>query len=258
MLRMACLHQEKLCLDCLWSRELPTRSPGKKISPRVERRYLARRLQILRAAGKMFRMQSFADMKMRDIAAAADLSPANLYNYFKGKHDLLFFCQDNSLDRMLSALRTVRSAKAGAAEKLRLVIESHLRCVLDEVEGSAAHRLTSNLPAHLQRPLIAKRDRYEEGVRQLIAAGIQSGEFIACDAALATRAILGALNWSVRWFSPEGALTASQVAEEFSHFLIRGLMTKPSALQRRESVRIASNKMDRRIPLAIRKQASAN
>ena len=93
---------------------------------------------------------------MRDIAAAADLSPANLYNYFKGKHELLFFCQDNSLDRMLAALRSARSAKVSAAEKLRMVIESHLRCVLDEVEGSAAHLLTSQLPSRFQRPLVAE------------------------------------------------------------------------------------------------------
>jgi len=237
---------------------LPTGKTLKKVSARSQRRYLARRLQILRAAGKMFRMQSFADMKMRDIAAAADLSPANLYNYFKGKHELLFFCQDNSLDRMLAALRSARSAKASAAEKMRLVIESHLRCVLDEVEGSAAHLLTAHLPARLQRPLIAKRDRYEDGVRQLILAGVQSGEFMACDAALATRAILGALNWSVRWFSPEGLLTASQIAEEFSYFLIRGLMAKPSALRRHAHIRSVPREMGRRIPRTIKKQMSVN
>jgi AcrR family transcriptional regulator len=241
-----------------WSRDLPNSRTIKKLSPRSERRYLARRLQILRAAGKMLRMQSFSDMKMRDIAAAADLSPANLYNYFKGKHELLFFCQDNSLDRMLTALRTARSAKASAAEKLRLVIESHLRCVLDDVEGSAAHLLTSNLPAHLQRPLIAKRDRYEEGVRQLIATGIQSGEFIKCDAALATRAILGALNWSVRWFSPEGPLSALQIAEEFSYFLIRGLMTKPPGFRRQTSARKVSREVGRIFPRAIGTQTSAD
>jgi AcrR family transcriptional regulator len=241
-----------------WSRELPNSRTIKKLSARSERRYVARRLQILRAAGKMLRMQSFSDMKMRDIAAAADLSPANLYNYFKGKHELLFFCQDNSLDRMLAALRTARSAEASAAEKLRLVIESHLRCVLDDVEGSAAHLLTSNLPARLQRPLIAKRDRYEDGVRQLIVTGIQSGEFMPCDAALATRAILGALNWSVRWFSPEGALTASQIAEEFSYFLIRGLMSKPSAFRRHAPKRSGSHEVGKPIPRAIRTEASVD
>jgi AcrR family transcriptional regulator len=239
------------------SRGLPHKTPSKKPSPRAERRYLARRLQILRAAGKMFGVQSFADMKMRDIAEAADLSPANLYNYFKGKNELLFFCQDNSLDRMLAALRTARSAKAGAAEKLRLVIESHLRCVLDEVEGSAAHLLTTQLPSNLQRPLTAKRDRYEEGVRQLILAGIQSGEFIECDAALATRAILGALNWSVRWFSHEGPLSASQIAEEYSGFLVRGLMTKPSSVRRHISAHTTPSKMAGTIQRQFRKQASA-
>lgn len=194
---------------------------------------------------------------MRDIAAAADLSPANLYNYFKGKQELLFFCQDNSLDRMLAALRTARSAKASSAEKLRLVIDSHLRCVLDEVEGSAAHLLTSQLPPRLQRQLVAKRDRYEEGVRQLILDGTRAGEFIACDAALATRAILGALNWSVRWFSHEGRLTASQIAEEFSSFLIRGLMAKPSSVRRHKSARSVSTDVSAIIPRAFRKEASA-
>lgn len=238
--------------------ELPNIRTVKKLSPRSERRYLARRLQILRAAGKMLRMQSLSDMRMRDIAEAADLSPANLYNYFTGKHELLFFCQDNSLDRMLAALRTARSARASAAEKLRLVIESHLRCVLDEVEGSAAHLLTSQLPVHLQRPLLAKRDRYEAGVRQLIVTGIQSGEFMACDAALATRAILGALNWSVRWFSPEGVLTAAQIAEEFSYYLIRGLMAKPSAFRRHAPKRKVSREVGKLIPRAIGTQASAD
>lgn len=229
----------------------------KSVIPRVERRYLARRLEILRAAGKMFRVQQFSDAKMRDIAAAADLSPANLYNYFKGKDELLFFCQDNSLDRMLLALGSARSAKVSAPERLRMVIESHLRCVLDEVEGSAAHLLTTQLPAHLQRPLVAKRDRYEQGVRQLIVAGAQSGEFIACDAALAARAILGALNWSVRWFNPEGPLTTGQIAEEFSYFLIRGLMVKPSALRRRSKVRGMLRATGSSIPRTAGKRASA-
>jgi AcrR family transcriptional regulator len=236
---------------------LPHSRAPKKPTARAERRYLARRLQILRATGKMFGMQSFSDMKMRDIAEAADLSPANLYNYFKGKNELLFFCQDNSLDRMLAALKNARSAKAGAAEKLRLVIESHLRCVLDEVEGSAAHLLTTQLPVSLQRPLISKRDRYEEGVRQLIVAGIQSGEFIECDAALATRAILGALNWSARWFSHEGPLSASQIAEEFSHFLTRGLMTKPTSVRRHKPARGMTSETTAIIPRKITKRAAA-
>jgi AcrR family transcriptional regulator len=194
---------------------------------RLRRRYLARRLEILRAAGRTFRTRGFAETGMRDIAAAADLSPANLYNYFRGKHEILFFCQDNALDRLLAALDKARRQRASVSHKLRLVIASHLRCVLDEVEGSAAHFLAAALPAPLQRRLLAKRDRYEAGIRQLISAGMRSGELIEGDPALATRAILGALNSSVLWFHPDGPMTAADIAEEFANYLIRGLLAKP-------------------------------
>jgi AcrR family transcriptional regulator len=212
--------------------ELPDTRSSSKDNGRLRRRYLARRLQILRAAGEEFRANGFAETGMRDIAEAASLSPGNLYNYFQGKHEILFFCQDNSLDRMLAALEKSHRLRAAAAERLRLVIVAHIRCVLDEVEGSAAHLLTSALPARLQRSLVAKRDRYEEGVRQLIVAGTRSGEFIPCDPALVARAVLGALNWSVRWFSPEGSMTATEIAEGFADYLIRGLLAKPNAARR--------------------------
>jgi TetR/AcrR family transcriptional regulator len=204
----------------------------------AKRRYLARRLEILRAAGKEFRIRGFTETGMREIAAAAALSPGNLYNYFQGKHEILFFCQDNSLDRLIASLKDAHRLRLSAAERLRLVIISHLRCVLDEVEGSAAHLLQTSLPQRLQRALVAKRDRYEEGVRRLIISGIRSGEFVSCDPALATRALLGSLNWSVRWFSPEGALTATQIAEGFADYLIRGLLAKPqTSLRNRPSTK---------------------
>ena len=190
---------------------------------RLQRRYQARRLEILRAAGREFRTRGFAETGMREIAAAADLSPANLYNYFRGKDEILFFCQDSALDRLIANLEKTRRAKTKATEKLQSLITFHLHCVLDEVEGSAAHLLTNSIPHHLQKRLLAKRDRYERGLRQMIAAGIRGAEFVATDPALATRAILGALNSTVLWFNPQGALTADSVAEKFANYLIRGL-----------------------------------
>jgi len=199
---------------------------------RVHRRYLARRLEILRAAGREFRTRGFAETGMRDIAEAAALSPANLYNYFRGKHEILFFCQDNSLDRLLAALEKARRLRTGAASRLRTVIVSHVRCLLDEVEGSAAHLLTSALPPREQHYLVTKRDRYEEGLRSLISAGVRSGEFVSADPALAARAILGALNWSVQWFRPDGPQTAAEIGEGLANYLVQGLLAKQDARMR--------------------------
>ena len=194
----------------------------------MRRRRHARRFEILRAAGREFRARGFFETGMRDIAAASDLSPANLYNYFRGKHEILFFCQDTALDRLLAALQKTRRLRVTSAQKLHAMVVSHLTCVLDEVEGSAAHFLTSALPRPLRQRIVEKRDRYEEGLRQLIAAGVRSGEFLPCDTALAARAILGALNWSVLWFRSEGALSAANISDSFANYLIRGLLAKPT------------------------------
>jgi AcrR family transcriptional regulator len=236
---------------------LPQSQSKNQRNGRVRRRYLARRLEILRAAGREFRARGFAETGMRDIAQAAALSPANLYNYFKGKHEILYFCQDNALDRMIGALETARRRKASAAARLRLVILSHLRCLLDEVEGSAAHLLTSALPPRQQRYLVAKRDRYEQGVRNIIASGIRSGEFAPRDVALAARAMLGALNWSVQWFRPEGPLTAAEIAEDLADYLIRGLQAKPDPFQRSSSGRETQHMIREFVSRDARKRASA-
>src|SRR6266436_90934 len=93
---------------------------------RLQRRYQARRLEILRAAGREFRTRGFAETGMREIAAAADLSPANLYNYFRGKNEILFFCQDSALDRLIANLEKTRRARTRATERLRSVLTFHL------------------------------------------------------------------------------------------------------------------------------------
>lgn len=173
---------------------------------------------------------------MRDIAEAAELSPANLYNYFQGKDEILFFCQDSSLDRMMAALEKARRAKTSAAARLRLIIVSHLRCLLDEVEGSAAHLLTTALSPRQQRYLVAKRDGYELGVRNLIASAMRAGEFVSGDAALVARAMLGALNWSVQWFRADGPMTAEEIAEKLADYLIRGLLAKPDSGETRRII----------------------
>lgn len=194
---------------------------------------------------------------MRDIAEAAELSPANLYNYFQGKHEILFFCQDSSLDRMIAALDQARRVKGRASARLRFVIISHLRCLLDEIEGSAAHLLTIALPPGPQRYLVAKRNRYERGVRKLIVSGMRTGEFVQGDAALMARAILGALNWSVQWFRPDGEMTAGEIAEKLADYLVRGLLAGAESFRQpapqRETRRVVreNTREDRRNRAAV-------
>jgi len=190
---------------------------------RTRRRADARRLAILRAAAGIFRARGFAAAGMRDIAVAADLSPGNLYTYFRGKNEILFFCQDRALDRLLAALARARTARGPLAERLHGLAVAHVLCLVDDVDGSAAHLEVDALPARLRAPIVAKRDRYERGVRALVAAGIRRGDLGPTDPTVATRAFLGALNWTAHWFRPEGPHSADRVARIVADYAVRGL-----------------------------------
>src|SRR5207244_4045617 len=96
-------------------------------------------------------------------------------------------------------------------------------CLVDEVEGSAAHLEVDALAPRLRPLIVAKRDRYERGVRALIAVGIRTGELRPTDPAIATRTFLGALNWTAYWFRPTGAHSAQHVAAIVADQAIAGL-----------------------------------
>jgi len=160
---------------------------------------------------------------MREIAKAADLSAANLYYYFGSKQELLYFCQDHSLDRMLAACRSQRGRRTGPADRLRRVIAEHLRCTLDELDGAAAHLEVDALGGRMRTRILKKRDRYEREVRAVIQEGVRQGTFVRVDAALVSRAILGALNWTARWYRPDGPVAPETVAKAYAEYLVRGL-----------------------------------
>ena len=187
------------------------------------RRSEIRRREILHAAATVFRERGYNGAGMREIADAADLSPGNLYYYFKGKQEILFFCQDRALDQMLAALEQAQNQEGGIAGRLHTLIQAHLHCMLGDLEGSIAHLMIGGLPPELRDRLIDKRDQYEQGIRELIEEGIERGEFAPLDSVLVTRAILGASNWTAQWFHPHGSLSVENIANTLAHYLVRGL-----------------------------------
>ena len=202
----------------------------KEPSERMRRKSEARRLDILRAAARVFRRSGVAAAGMREIAEEADLSPGNLYYYFAGKDELLFFCQDRTVERMLESAQAARASSAPAAEKLREVIRAHLHYTLDELESATAHLEIDMLPEDMRRTIVEKRDRYEQCMRALIVEGVARGEFLECDAALVVRAMLGALNWASRWYRPEGAQSVDAIADGLADYLVRGIAAAPNVV----------------------------
>ena len=106
------------------------------------------------------------------------------------------------------------------------VLTTHVLTMLDDVEGATAHLQVEALARPLRTRIIRKRDRYERAVRRLLSEGMASSAFVQGDAALLARAMLGALNWVVTWYRPDGAHTPRQIADEMARYLVRGVQKR--------------------------------
>jgi AcrR family transcriptional regulator len=182
-----------------------------------------RRAEILRLAADAFRDRGFHGAGMREIAAAAGMFPGNLYYYFRGKDDLLYFCQRETLARLLAGARCLARDGRPARERLEDLVEAHVVCLLETTGGSAANLEFRSLSRARRAEIAARRDAYERLVRRVVRDGARDGSLRRVDAKLATLALLGALNSTVSWWRPEGPARPRDVAREFSRVLVGGL-----------------------------------
>ena len=187
------------------------------------RQFTDRRLEILRSAASAFTRSGFTRATMGEIAEKVQMAKGNLYYYFPSKQDLLFFCQDESVGRLIDQASAILKSRERADDQLRALIAFHIKTILEELPGSTAHTDFRSLPGPLLRKVIKKRDRYEEAYRSVIDRGIRQGMFRKCNVKTAAWAILGALNWSVQWFSPKGEITVDELGLEFGDLFINAL-----------------------------------
>jgi AcrR family transcriptional regulator len=181
------------------------------------------RIEILKAAAAAFRRLGYHGATVERIADALRMKKGNLYYYFRDKEDILFACHQYSLDRLLAILDDVEQSNRPPDEKLRQLIVSSVHTILDELHGTALFLdLEALSPSHF-KTIVARRDRFDRGLRQVLAEGIGSGSFARRDAKLLSFAILGAVNWIPRWYRPDGPATSQEIAERFAEYLIAGL-----------------------------------
>jgi len=181
------------------------------------------RVDILKSAAAAFRRLGYHGATVEQIAAALHMKKGNLYYYFRNKEEILFACHQYSLERLLALLGEVELSGLPPDERIRRLIVAFVHTILDELHGTALFLdLEAMSPAHL-KTIIAGRDRFDHGMRKVLEEGIRTGAFAQADTKLLSFAILGAVNWIPRWYSPDGPASSQEIADRFADYLIAGL-----------------------------------
>lgn len=195
--------------------------------PRGYEKVLGKKREILEAASRVFRARGLHAAGMRDIAAELGMAVGNLYYYFRDKEELLAFVQESALSRLLEMAARVRALDLSPDGKLRLLLEEHVVALNDPEEGtpgSLAHLEVEALGEERRVAVLARRDEYEQIVRSLIEEGIDRGLFRQVDPKVASLALLGSVNWTVKWFRPEGGKSAREIGRQIAGMMVRGLL----------------------------------
>lgn len=189
-------------------------------------RGLGKKREILEAASRVFRVRGLHAAGMRDIAAELGMAVGNLYYYFRDKEDLLAFVQESALSRLLDMAARVRALDLPPDGQLRLLLEEHVVGLNDPEEGtpgSLAHLEVEALGEERRAGVLARRDEYEQTVRALIEEGMDQGLFRRADPKVASLALLGSVNWTVKWFRPEGGKSAREIGRQIAEMMVRSL-----------------------------------
>ena len=189
---------------------------------------LSRRRAIEDVASELFRAHGYAATSVRDIARVLDIQGASLYAHVTSKEDVLWAIVDRSATRFEAAAEAATVQVAGARQDpvttLAALVRAHVRVITDDVGAAAVfvHEWRALGPER-RAAVLERRDAYERRFRDLIEAGIATGDFEMTDPALAATAVLSALNAIPGWYRPDGRLAAGRIADHFVDLILRML-----------------------------------
>jgi AcrR family transcriptional regulator len=185
------------------------------------------REDILDAAAQIFRRKGFHGASMADIAGAVNLQKASLYHHVSSKQEILLALLDRALELLLERISEISTQPISADHKLRQMIRTYLQILSENTDLSSVllfeHR---SLERKQHARHVPNRDKFEALWRDVLSEGVKAKLFVCDDPALATRALLGILNWTITWYRPDGPLTIEQIADQYAELLLNGLLKK--------------------------------
>jgi TetR/AcrR family transcriptional regulator, fatty acid metabolism regulator protein len=163
----------------------------------------ARKNRIIEAALRIFAEKGFQEATISEIAKAAGVSDATVYEYFKTKEDLLFTIPEKLTGDALREFReTILPYLRGTEAKLRAIVQTYMSLYERNPHYSALVML--QLKANRNFLKTSSYEQIRDAARELlncIRAGIEDGTFKKdVDPLLVRSVILGTIeHLCVRW-----------------------------------------------------------
>lgn len=187
-----------------------------------------RREELLQAALDLFSEHGFKGTSIRDIAKSLGVSVSVIYHYFQNKEGLWSELLEYSVKALPKKLEAALEGSGHSLERFRRLLRVHLT-------ASAYYLKESKMFLISHDQMSADGDKASKDIqRQILNIYVRVLEEMRADGLVKASSskilafnILGVVNWHLRWYRPDGALTDEQLYEEIITFILYGAVGAP-------------------------------
>ncbi|MGL6045871.1 MAG: TetR/AcrR family transcriptional regulator [Vogesella sp.] len=174
----------------------------------------SRRMELIRAAAKLFRDQGYERTTVRDLGNAVGLQSGSLFYHFRTKEEILVAVMALGITATTEQLALTLAAANDTRSKLAALFHVHLHSLLGDNQAALEVMLYEwrSVSDSAKPGLIVLRDRYEALWQGVLDEAAAEG-LIKQDTHLLRRTLLGSLHWTVQWYRNDGELSVAQLAE---------------------------------------------
>lgn len=196
----------------------------------------ATQLALLDAAAKAFTNFGYAAASIDVIAAQIGATKGSVYYHYRSKADLFFAVHKRAMVMNLRAqMPLVQDKSLDSVQKLQGMAYRHAMVMMESlhyqrvtVQGVELHQsiTTGDSERKALTEVVAMRDAYEKLFEDVLREGVASGRLASVDPSLASKGILGSLNWITVWYRPRGSDTFSsrhRIAEQLARQVTHGV-----------------------------------
>ncbi|WP_237173591.1 TetR family transcriptional regulator [Paracandidimonas lactea] len=195
-----------------------------------------KRLGILDSAASVFMRKGFAATSLDDISEAYGATKGIIYYHFRNKTVLFYEVLRRAMALTRAAIEPAATGEGSARTRLYAMAFAHTLLIMEHLDylrvsglGAQLHtsgRMSDNERAEMAQ-ITAMRDDNEQLYLHVLEEGIAAGEFRPCNARIAVKPLLGALNWTSRWYRPrehETRRDREAIAKDIAEFAVSALL----------------------------------
>jgi len=191
--------------------------------------------QIIDAAAQCFMAKGPEKATIDDVASLLGSTKGRVYHHFRSKNAILIEVHNQAMQSLLNTINPLIARDIPADQKLLEMAVAHANVIMDTFPFQRSVRLSVDIyllgsstteEREIMDKLIDVRNQYENLFRDVIRTGVAEGTLNVPDVAMATRALLGALNGLGDWYRirpDQNQAEREAIAQNLADTIIHGI-----------------------------------